>query len=107
MGNSNTQRLGEILLNRMRQTANATVRPVNELGTVQRNLSIKVDSLKDPIPQGDYMVNLMLTGSRDTSYSGGHSHTLPNGFHTLRTGDRVLIAWCGHEPVVIAIVVSS
>lgn len=110
MGSNNTQRLGEILMNRMKKTSTAAVPTYLELGTVRPNLSIKADSLGDPIPKGDYMVNLMLTGSRSTSkdnHTNGHSHTLPNGFRGLRAGDRVLIAWCGHEPVVIAIVVSS
>lgn len=129
MGNSNIQRLGETLSNRMKQTSDAAVPTTIELATVQADLSLKPDSLQAEIPQGDYMVNLMLTGSRYTSteshtHSGGahsqysgsgththndgeHSHELPAGFRCLRAGDRVLIAWCGDEPVVVAIVVSS
>ena len=125
----NSQRLGATLSNRMKKTAYGAVPTAIELGIVNSNLSITTDSLQAAIPKGDYMVNLMLTGSRLTSteshtHSGGehsqysgsgshshndgeHSHALPSGFRTLRTGDRVLVAWCGNEPVVIAIVVSS
>lgn len=125
----NMQRLGATLSNRMKRTANGAVPTTIELGVVNSNLSITTDSLQAAIPKGDYMVNLMLTGSRRTSteshtHSGGshaqysgsgshthsdgeHSHELPSGFRELRSGDRVLVAWCGTEPVVIAIVTSS
>ena len=102
----NTQRLGATLAKRMKRTADAAVPIGTELGVVNSNLSITTDSMKDSIPKGDYMVNLMLTGSRSIS-NGNHSHELPNSFRGLRAGDRVLVAWCGDEPVVIAIVTSS
>lgn len=125
----NSQRLGNALSRRMKKTADGAVPTTIELGIVNSNLSITTDSLQAAIPKGDYMVNLMLTGSRRTSiekhtHSGGahsqysgngshthndgdHDHELPVGFRALRAGDRVLVAWCGNEPVVIAIVVSS
>lgn len=126
----NSQRLGATLSNRMKKTAGGVATTTIELGVVNSNLSITTDSLQAAIPKGDYMVNLMLTGIRSTSseshthsggshgghesgdgshtHSGGnHSHALPGGFRGLRSGDRVLVAWCGNEPVVIAIVVSS
>ena len=125
----NMQRLGATLSNRMRRTADGAVPTTIELGVVNSNLSITTDSLQAEIPRGDYMVNLMLTGSRRTSseshthtggshaqetgngshsHTGGdHSHELPAGFRGLQAGDRVLVAWCGVEPVVIAIVTSS
>lgn len=130
----NTQRLGATLANRMKQTSNAVFKPAMELGTVNDNLSITPDSLRVPIPKGDYMVNLMLTGGTTTStvshthdggghshsgadhshsggshsHSGGaHSHELPSAFRGLKSGDRILIAWCGTEPVVVAIVTGS
>lgn len=126
----NMQRLGATLSNRMKRTAAGAVPTTIELGIVNSNLSITTDSLQAAIPAGDYMVNLMLTGSRSIdggshshsggshsghetgdgshSHSGGtHSHELPSAFRGLQAGDRVLVAWCGNEPVVIAIVVSS
>lgn len=131
---TNIQKLGATLSNRMKSTANGAVPTTLELGVVNSDLSITTDSLQDAIPKGDYMVNLLLTGSRNTSadghshggdddngahaghtagdgahsHSGGyHSHTLPDSHRGLRAGDRVLVAWCGYEPVVIAIVVGS
>lgn len=105
---SNKQRLGEILASRMKKTSQAAVPVTIELGTVNANLSISTDSLQASIPKGDYMVNLQLTGGADrTEAEEGHSHELPSSFRGLQPGDRILVAWCGNEPVVIAIVVSS
>lgn len=97
---SNIQRLGNILAGRMKKTANAAVPTTLELGTIGSGLSLTTDSLRALIPKGEYMVNLMLTTTDGTS-------TLPDTFRGLKNGDRVLVAWCGNEPVVIAIVVSS
>lgn len=108
---SNMQRLGATLANRMKKTANGAVPTSIELGVVNANLSITTDSLKAAIPKGDYMVNLALTGSLNTGAASvdgsSHRHTLPQAFRGLQSGDRVLVAWCGNEPVVIAIVVGS
>lgn len=105
----NMQRFGATLSNRMKKTANGAVTTTIELGVVNSNLSITMDSLQAAIPKGDYMVNLMLTGGTSTGSSGedSHSHSLPGAFRGIRPGDRVLVAWCGNEPVVIAVVVSS
>lgn len=132
---SNIQRLGETLAGRMKKTSAAAIPTTIELGTINSNLSLTVDSIRDPIKKGDYMINLMLSGSSystssethshsggshshsgsDHSHSGGshnhdggdHSHALPSVFRSLKGGDRVLVAWCGNEPVVVAVVVSS
>lgn len=110
---SNAQRLGNILADRMKKTSAAAIPTTMELGTIGGNLSLTTDSLPNPIPKGEYMINLMLaggsyrTGSDTHAHDGGgqytHSHTLPG----LKSGDRVLVAWCGFEPVVVAVVVSS
>ena len=130
MNPTNMQRLGATLSDRMKATAGAAVKVTMELGTINSNLSLSTDSLKSPIPQGAYMVNFALTGGIRTSseththsggthgghesgdgshsHSGGaHSHELPSTFRGLQAGDRVLVSWCGNEPVVVAIVVSS
>lgn len=117
MNPNNMERLGTTFSDRMKATAAAAFKLTMELGTINTNLSLSTDSLKRAIPKGAYMVNLALTGSIRTSSEththsdgtegGGHSHELPSAFRGLQAGDRVLVAWCGNEPVVIAIVVSS
>ena len=132
---SNMQRLGNTLASRMKTTSAAAIPTTIELGVIDSNLSLITDSLPVPIPKGDYMINLMLAGdsystsSETHSHEGGshshsgtdhthdggshthdggdHSHELPSAFRSLEEGDRVLVAWCGNEPVVIAVVVSS
>lgn len=127
---SNIQKLGAAMASRMKQTSKAAVPVSLELGTINGNLSLSVDSLGTPIPKGEYMVALPLKcksyqttteshthdggshtqteGDGSHFHSGGaHSHRLPEEFRPLKSGDRVLVAWCGHEPVVINIVVSS
>lgn len=128
---SNVDRLGDIMTGQMKKTSSAAVQITTELGTINKNLSLTTDSLPTAIPKGDYMVNLMLTssayrtsseththsggshgghegGNGSHSHDGGaHSHKLPSVFRSLKAGDRVLVMWCGNEPVVIAIVVSS
>lgn len=127
----NKQRLGNVLDGRMKKTSGAAVPTCIELGTINGNLSLTTDSLQGSIPQGEYMVDSRLccstynvfatthyhdggghsgheSGSGTHAHNGGeHTHRLPNEFRKLQPGDRVLVAWCGNEPVVIAIVVSS
>lgn len=125
---TNIERFGSMMSDRMKQTSNAAIPTTIELGIVNGDLSITPDSLGAPIPQGEYKVNQMLTGKHETKDethshgdgdhaghtegTGGHSHTggkhkhkLPDEYRGLAPGDRVLIAWCETEPVVIAIVV--
>ncbi len=111
---SNIQRLGDTLAGRMKKTAGAAIRTTVELGVINRNMSLTTDSMRSPIHKGDYMVNLILAGGsyRTTeAHPPGddeeHDHDLPDNFRALRAGDRVLVAWCGNEPVVLAIVVNS
>lgn len=128
---NNMERLGNTLDGRMKRTSGAAVPTFIELGIINKNLSLTTDSLKSPIPKGDYMVDIRLTsptyntsstthshsggthgghsvGTGDHSHSGGaHTHRVPEEFRALEAGDRVLVAWCGNEPVVISIVVSS
>lgn len=108
MGRSNIQKLGNTLAGRMQKTASAAVPTTLELGRINDNLSLSTDSLRSVIPKGDYMVALHLTGrTYRTSNDDAHSHELPEVFRKIRAGDRVLVAWCGYEPVIISIVVSS
>lgn len=75
----NIHRLGDILEERMKKTANATVTVVTEMGTINENMSLTPDSLQSDIPQGDYLIQ-----------AGQH----------LEAGDRVLISWCGNDAVI-------
>lgn len=127
----NKKRLGAVLADRMGKTVAGNVPTTIELGVVNTNLSITTDSLQEAIPKGEYMVDIRLkcetyrtsqeTHTHDNGEHGGHSggsgahshdggnhdHRIPVEFRPLKAGDRVLVAWCGLEPVVIAVVASS
>lgn len=108
----NFQRLGAMFDGRIKKTSNAAVPTTVELGTINSNLSLSTDSLGGQIPKGEYMVDIRLCAksySTDTvaTYHGSHSHQLPEDFRGIQGGDRVMVIWCGNEPVVVAIVVSS
>lgn len=127
---SYVEKLGNTLTDRMKSSVQASVQISVELGTINANLSLSVDSLKTPIPKGEYMVSLQYAsetyrssveshthdggghpqyeGDGVHTHSGGsHDHRLPESFRELQDGDRVLVAWAGNDPVVISIVVAS
>lgn len=109
----NIQRLGATLADRMKQSGRSLVPITAELGTINRDLSLTVDSIRTRIPKGDYMVNIALssdsynTSSFDSLLVVPHSHSLPSVFRALKSGDRVLVVWCGYEPIVVSIITKS
>lgn len=109
---SNLQKLSAALSDRMKRTANGAVPTTLELGKINANLSLTTDSLKGAIPRSDYMIALHLTSSTKTSTEmaqdgSRHNHDLPSALRPIKAGDRVLVAWCGHEPVIISVVVGG
>lgn len=109
---SNLQRLGKTLDDRMKKTSGAAAKITLEFGVISDNLYLTTDSIKTPIPQADYMIDLRLThpdyrGSNESDGDPQHKHRSPGVFRRLQPGDRVLVAWIGFEPVVICIVVSG
>ena len=117
----NVNRLGNQLLDRMKQTSQAAVPVTVEFGIINGDMSLSVDSINTPIPQEDYMISLHLAhdtyntyekghshSGEDHSHSGGeHVHRVPSVFRRLEPGDRVLVIWYGHEPVVVDIIVAG
>lgn len=109
---NNLEKVGNIIGKQMQKTAGAFVPTTVELGKINSNMSLSTDTL-GPIPKGQYMVDIRLaassyqTSSESTGYGGTHRHNLPGEFRALRAGDRVMVVWCGNEPVVTAIVKSS
>lgn len=110
----NIQRLGDGLSGRMKRTAQESVPTTLELGRINGDMSLTVDGLSNTIPNGSYMVSLWLTHDTYFSYDEvnsievePHYHRAPSVFRSLEPGDRVLVAWVGHEPIVLTIVTSS
>lgn len=112
MSRNPIEELGELLEARMKGRIKANETPTLELGTINGNMALQVDSLGNAIPKGEYMVSLRLTiGSltvtSETAEAHTHRVTIPGVLRGLKAGDRVLVAWAGNEPVVIDVVVSS
>ncbi len=110
---NNLTALGELLSAQMQRIQSAGTPQLVEFGVIQDDLSLRVDSLKDEIPKGEYLLNLLLTGltggSLVSSVDGTHPHrhTLPASLRGIRPSDRVLVLWVGNQPVVLAILAIS
>lgn len=109
----NMERLGRVLDNRNKRTIadNTTLLYDKiELATIDSNLALVPDSLRTPIPKGSYMLPLFMTAqlaTKPATCTTTHQHDLPDQYRTIQSGDRVIMAWCGNEPVILSIVVSS
>ena len=107
---SNIEKLGETINKRVQDTFGARTAIIAELGTVTGNLGIQVASVGNIIPKGAYLISTRLTmGEKDAEFTGTttdgyhpHSHRakLPEEMRSIKAGDRVLVIWCGNEPVV-------
>lgn len=76
----NVEWLGNVLMTRMSKTSEDAINVATEMGTINDNMTLTPDSLQADIPQGDYLIQ---AGQQ------------------LSPGDRVLMAWCQEEPVII------
>lgn len=98
MGNS-IKKLGDVISRRIQDTNRANHVTYLELGTINADLSLKIDGLNGNIRPKDYMVSLHLTHENYFTYnelnsstnaphvhSGGqHSQESGNGYHTHST----------------------
>lgn len=102
---------GELLSRRMIRIQSAGDTVSCDLGQINSDMSLSVDSLNGKIPRGEYMISLHLSGESGSDLHTGkteeHTHTLPNRLRGLKSGDRVLVAWAGFEPIVVDILISS
>ncbi len=108
---NNLTAFGELLNSQMQRIRRAGESMNLELGTIGGELELTVDSLKDSIPKGEYLLSLHLTGlTKDklvTQVESLHSHVLPSPLRGIKPSDRVLVAWAGGQPVIVDIVAES
>lgn len=110
---SNMELLGATLNSRMKAVYNASSGVYLELGTISAHGGLQVGGME--IPKGDYMISRSLklsgwsTGEAACTTGENHSHSIPvpGALKGISSGDRVLVAWVGTEPVVVSAVVSS
>lgn len=102
---SNIEKLGETLQGRMRSAGKKKDRLI-ELASIGPGLCLKPDQSPGPIPKGEYSIcrtvsdKLMKKGKVVT----GSVYMEDIHYQKLEEGDRVLVAWCGTEPVVIDLI---
>lgn len=102
---SNIEKLGETLQGRMR-TAGKRQGALVELGLIGPGLALLPDQSPGPIPSEEYSIcrtvsdKVMKKGKVVT----GSVYMEDIRYQKLKEGDRVLVAWCGTEPVVIDLI---
>jgi len=114
---SGASKLAQVIAERI---ASQTQRPdALELGTIQADMSLKLDRFAVPVPKGEYLVCRSLTlqdpmaTTMETTVGdhGTHTHGVPRPAQLapLAPGDRVIVAWVndGIDPVIIDVVVNS
>ena len=122
---SEMEKLGNTLNDRMNKVFSGRSSIVAELGTITSDGGLKVPSLSNTIPKGDYLINKTINRSAsDTAHgSGSDKITVPDhGSFTVTIGmditvtipicpmgpgDRVLVLWCGNDPIVAAVLKDS
>ncbi len=121
--NLGLNKLARVMQERMNRNQEAKNGPlVLDFGEIQADMSLKTNTFAIPIPQTDYHVcrqltlgptGSLLTTSKTQGQHGGHiggngSHDheikIPEKMRSIKSGDRVLVAWVQSEAVVIDIV---
>lgn len=103
------EQFGNLLNQRTKEVLNGNQKLSVGLGRINSDLSLAVDGMEGHVPKGQYMLSRHLTFPEtiDTAAASGHSHEVKTGLRGLKSGDRVLIAWAGNEPVIIDIILGS
>ena len=133
MANSGASKLAQVIAERI---GSQTARPdMLELGTIQGDMSLKLDRFAVPIPQGEYLISewtaklilpdFIIKGNQNglkDSLNGAVTGDATFNFQPtiidnvkiefkpeLKPGDRVLVAWVNDhtDPVVVSKVVNS
>ncbi len=133
MANSGASKLAQVIAERI--STQTSMPDALELGTIQSDMSLKIDRFAVPIPKGEYLISEWTVKLILPAFSlGGNQNGLKdstNGVVTgdatfnfqptviedvkiefkpeLKPGDRVLVAWVNDhtDPVVVSKVVNS
>lgn len=132
---NNKEKLAHTISGRITKATRASIPTTVELGIINDDLSLSVDSIQGTISPDEYMINLIFSHENYCSYTemnssqnaphhhegGSHAQYVGSGYHThddglhdhrapsclrrLEPKDRVLVMWAGFEPIIISIVV--
>ena len=108
------EKLALELQRRMQVVNAANTAMFPEIGTITGSVGLKLSSVNNTIPKGEYLVSRILTFDSSqpfttTEITGEHDHKvpLPKKLSPLKSGARVLVIWCGYEPVVVSVLENS
>lgn len=104
---SNIERLGNTLHRQMLNVTGAENSVCLELGSIASGLSLHPDISPGPIPKGEYSICRSVSDEvmKKAKVVSGSVYMEDIHYQKLKDGDRVLIAWCGKEPVVLDVIV--
>lgn len=103
---SNIEKLGETLQSRMHTVKKSNGNALLELGTISSSLALVPDQSPGPIPEGEYSICRTASDKvmKKKKVVTGSVYMEDIHYQKLKDGDRVLLAWCGNEPVVIDVI---
>ncbi len=103
---SNIEKLGETPAGPHAYGEKSSSSALIELGTISSALALEPDQSPGPIPEGDYSICRTVSDKVMKKEKGCHWQRVYGGhpLSKLKAGDRVLIVWCGSEPVVIDLI---
>lgn len=106
---SNIEKLGETLQGRMHTVKKTGSSALLELATITSSLALEPDQSPGPIPKGEYSICRTVSDKvmKKEKVVTGSVYMEDIRYQKLKDGDRVLIAWCGNEPVVIDLIVGE
>ena len=113
--NEGVNRLGRVLREQMKGMGERP--PLLDFASIEPDMSLKLNTFPEPIPQTDYVVcRSVAFGAVDsviitTQQGGGSPHTheilADDKTRWLQPGDRVLVAWVGDDPCVIDLILPA
>ena len=103
---SNIEKLGETLQGRMRSVRQTGKGVQLELAQIGAGGKLVPDVSPGPIPIGEYSICRTVSGKvmKEGKVAADSMHMEDIRYEGLKEGDRVLLAWCGNEPVVIDLI---
>lgn len=106
---SNIEKLGETLQGRMHSVKQAGKGTLLELAQIGAGAALLPDVSPGPIPAGEYSVCRTVSDKvmKKGSVEAGSVYMEDIHYEKLKEGDRVLLAWCGSEPVVVDLIVGE
>jgi hypothetical protein len=78
----NIEKLGNVIMEQILTVNRSNSKTVMEFGSINSAMALMPDHSPGPIPEGEYTVSR-------------------NAVPAIKKGARVLVAWCGGEPVVV------